>query len=361
MNVALITGITGQDGSYLAELLLEKGYEVHGVRRRSSSFNTGRIDSLIHDPYEKKTKLHLHYGDLTDSLSLLNIMQRVKPTEIYNLGAQSHVAVSFETPEYTANSDALGTLRLLETVRALKLTEKIRFYQASTSELFGAAEQIPQDENTPFNPQSPYAAAKLYSYWITKIYRESYGLYAVNGVLFNHESPRRGETFVTRKITRALARMYFGLQTKLVLGNLNALRDWGHAKEYVNAMWMMLQQKKPQDLVISTGEQMSIKQFCELCLVSFGVEIEWLMNARGEVGIIKHLQRPFGTKSVGDVLIETDDGYTRPSEVPNLIGNPALALKEMGWSAKISIKELASEMIKHDIMLAKAEAKLIEL
>ena len=344
---ALITGITGQDGAYLAEFLLNKDYEVHGLRRRSSSFNTGRIDHLYSDPYYADTSLFLHHGDMTDSSSLIRILQTVKPDEIYNLAAQSHVHVSFEEPEYTANSDAIGALRLLEGMRLLSLTST-KFYQASTSELYGEVKEIPQNEETPFNPQSPYAISKLYSYWITVNYRKSYGLFASNGILFNHESPVRGETFVTRKITRALARIYLGFQEKLILGNLDAKRDWGHAKDFVKAQWMILQHDTPDDFVISTGEQHTVREFVEKAAKLLGFEIEWKGQGINEVGI--------DTKTDKEI-VAIDEKYYRPSEVQTLLGDSSKAKKELGWSPETSFDELVKEMIDYDLKLAKQESK----
>ena len=342
---ALITGVTGQDGAYLAEFLLNKDYEVHGLRRRSSSFNTERIDHLYSDPYYSDTSFFLHHGDMTDSSSLIRILQAVKPDEIYNLAAQSHVHVSFEEPEYTANSDAIGALRLLEGMRLLNL-KKTKFYQASTSELYGEVKEIPQNEDTPFNPQSPYAISKLYSYWITVNYRKSYGFFASNGILFNHESPVRGETFVTRKITRALTRINLGLQEKLVLGNIDAKRDWGHAKDFVKAQWMILQHDKPDDFVISTGEQHTVREFVEKSAILLGYEIEWKGKGVNEVGI--------DTKT-GKEIIAIDEKYYRPSEVQTLLGDSSKAKKELGWSPESSFDELVREMIDYDLRLAKQE------
>lgn len=350
MKKALITGITGQDGSYLTELLLEKGYEVHGIIRRASSFNTGRIDHLYQDPHEEKRKLFLHYGDLTDSSSLTRIIKEVEPDEIYNLGAQSHVKVSFETPEYTGNSDGLGTLRILESIKLLGLEKKTRFYQASTSEMFGATPP-PQHESSVFYPRSPYGAAKLYAHWITKNYRESYGMFAVSGILFNHESPRRGATFVTKKITRAAARISVGLQEVLYLGNLNAKRDWGHAKDFVRAMYLMLQQQIPDDFVIATGTQYSVREFCELAFKEVGIELEWSGNGSEEKGI---------DKKTGKTLIEVDKNYYRPTEVESLLGDPSKAKRVLGWEPEISFKELVKEMMQSDIEDAKKELHLIQ-
>ncbi len=348
MKKALITGITGQDGSYLAELLLEKGYETHGIKRRSSSFNTGRVDHLYVDPHEKDRKFIMHYGDLTDSTNLIRIIQEIQPDEIYNLGAQSHVKVSFETPEYTANSDAIGALRILEAIKLLGLEKKTKFYQASTSEMFGAAPP-PQNENTKFHPRSPYGAAKLYAYWITVNYREAYGIFAANGILFNHESPRRGETFVTRKITRAAARIKLGLQDKLYLGNINAKRDWGHAKDYVRAMHLMLQQEKPYDLVIATGKQRSVREFCEIVFKELGIEILWRGEGADELGI---------DARTGKTIIEIDPKYFRPAEVDSLLGEAKKAKEILGWEAKISFEELVKEMVEHDLEEAQKELHL---
>lgn len=347
-KVALITGITGQDGSYLAEFLLEKDYEVHGMIRRSSSFNTGRIehlylDSWIQDMHEER-KLELHYGDMTDSSSIIRIIQQIKPDEIYNLAAQSHVKVSFEVPEYTAESDAVGTLRILEAVRLLGLDKSCRIYQASTSELYGKVQEVPQSETTPFYPRSPYGVAKQYGFWITKNYRESYGMFAVNGILFNHESERRGETFVTRKITMAAARISKGLQKKLYLGNLNALRDWGYAKDYVECMWLMLQHDTPEDFVIATGEMHSVKEFCELAFQEAGITLNWQGEGVEEKGI---------NKVTGDVLIEVDEKYFRPAEVEQLLGNPTKAKSLLGWNpTKTSFQELVRIMMAHDLRMA---------
>ena len=339
-RVALITGITGQDGSYLAAFLLDKGYEVHGIKRRSSLINTERIDHLYQDPQEHNRNFILHHGDLTDTTSLIRIIQEVQPDEIYNLAAQSHVAVSFEEPEYTANSDALGALRILEAIRILKLEKKTRYYQASTSELYGAVKEIPQNEKTPFYPRSPYGVAKLYSYWITVNYREAYGIYACNGILFNHESPVRGETFVTRKITRALARIKLGLQKNLFLGNLSALRDWGHAKDFVEAQWIMLQQKKPEDFVIATGKQHSVKDFINLASKNLGMKIEWIGKGLKERAIYK-----------GKEIIKIDPKYFRPTEVNTLLGDATKAKKKLKWKPKISFEQLVKEMIDEDLKL----------
>ena len=342
MKKALITGITGQDGSYLAEFLLKKGYVVHGIKRRASLINTDRIDHLYQDPHVKNPSLILHHSDLTDATSLIRIVQEVKPDEIYNLAAQSHVAVSFEEPEYTANSDALGALRILEAIRILKLEKKTKYYQASTSELFGAVRETPQNENTPFYPRSPYGVAKLYAYWITVNYREAYGIYACNGILFNHESPVRGETFVTRKITRALTRIKLGLQKKLFIGNLNALRDWGHAKDFVEAQWMMLQQKTPEDFIIATGKQYSVREFINVASKKLGMKINWRGKDLNEVGICN-----------GQEIIKVDSRYFRPSEVETLLGDSSKAKRKLKWSPKISFEQLVKEMIDHDLELAK--------
>jgi len=343
---ALITGITGQDGAYLAELLLEKGYEVHGVKRRSSLFNTDRIDHLYQDPHDKSPKFFLHHGDLTDSSSLIRIIQEVQPDEIYNLAAQSHVAVSFEEPEYTANSDALGALRILEAIRILGLEKKTKYYQASTSELFGEVQETPQNEKTPFHPRSPYAVAKLYAYWITINYREAYGIYACNGILFNHESPIRGETFVTRKITRALVRIKLGLQDCVYLGNIDAKRDWGHAKDYVEMQWLMLQQDKPEDFTISTGEQHSVREFIETAAKEVDIEIKWKGEGIDEVGI--------DTKT-DNIIVRIDKRYFRPTEVETLLGDSSKAKDQLNWQPKISFQELVSEMMLADLEEAKKD------
>ena len=346
MKKALITGITGQDGAYLAELLLSKGYEVHGIKRRTSLFNTNRIDHLYQDPHENAPRLTLHYGDLTDSGGLTQVVQQVQPDEIYNLAAQSHVKVSFEEPEYTANSDALGALRLLEAIRILGLEKKTRFYQASTSELYGLVQEIPQTERTPFYPRSPYAVAKLYAYWITVNYREAYGMYACNGTLFNHESPLRGETFVTRKITRALARIKVGLQSRLYLGNLDALRDWGHARDYVEMMWLMLQQPRPQDYVIATGEQHSVREFVEVAARLLGWRIRWEGSGADEKGYDQD----------GNLIVAIDPRYYRPTEVETLLGNAAKAKAELGWEPRIRFRELVEEMVSADLKSAERDA-----
>jgi len=347
-KTALITGVTGQDGAYLAELLLAKGYEVHGVKRRSSSFNTARIDHLYQDPHEKGARLHLHYGDMTDSTNLIRIVQEVKPDEIYNLAAQSHVQVSFDTAEYTANADAIGTLRLLEALRLLGLAEKTRFYQASTSELYGLVQEVPQSETTPFYPRSPYGVAKLYAYWITVNYREAYGMHASNGILFNHESPLRGETFVTRKITRAVAANQLGLQDILWLGNLDAKRDWGHARDYVEGMWRIVQQDKGDDFVLATGETNTVRTFVELAFAETGITLDWSGDGVDEVGRC--------TKS-GKTLVKVDPRYFRPTEVDLLIGDPAKAKRLLGWEAKTTLAELVSEMVREDIKAIAREAE----
>lgn len=349
-KVALITGITGQDGAYLAELLLSKNYEVHGIRRRTSLFNTDRIDHLYQDPHERGVSLTLHYGDLTDSSSLVRIIQQVQPDEIYNLAAQSHVAVSFEEPEYTANSDALGALRILEAIRILHLEKKTRFYQASTSELFGLVQETPQKETTPFYPRSPYAVAKLYAYWITINYREAYGLYACNGILFNHESPVRGETFVTRKITRALARIKLGLQDCLYLGNLNAKRDWGHAKDFVEMQWLMLQQPVPEDYVIATGVQHTVRDFVNAAAAELGLQINWQGKNEKETGSL------IGPgKAKARVIVRVDPRYFRPTEVETLLGDASKAKAKLGWAPKISFEELVSEMVREDLKAAERD------
>ncbi|MBC99003.1 MAG: GDP-mannose 4,6-dehydratase [Halobacteriovoraceae bacterium] len=354
MKKALITGITGQDGSYLAELLLSKGYEVHGIKRRSSLFNTERIDHLYQDPHESNRKLKLHYGDLTDTGNIIRLISDIKPDEIYNLGAMSHVQVSFDTPEYTANVDGIGTLRILEAVRMLGLTKKTKIYQASTSELYGLVQETPQKESTPFYPRSPYACAKIYGYWITVNYRESYNMYACNGILFNHESPRRGETFVTRKITRGLANISQGLDNCLYLGNLNAKRDWGHARDYVEAMWLMLQQDKPEDFVIATGEQISVRDFVTLSAMGLGIELEFQGKEESEIGIIKSVDSTIskGLK-VGDTIIKVDKRYYRPAEVETLLGDPRKAQEKLGWKPKYNIEQLCAEMIAEDLKTAK--------
>tara|TARA_B100001093_G_scaffold508842_1_gene571812 strand:- start:153 stop:1238 length:1086 start_codon:yes stop_codon:yes gene_type:complete len=351
MKKALITGITGQDGSYLAEFLLNKGYEVHGIKRRSSLFNTQRIDHIYEDPHTKDQNFILHYGDLTDSSNLTRILSEVKPEEVYNLGAQSHVAVSFESPEYTADVDAIGTLRLLEAIRFLGLDSKTKFYQASTSELYGLVQEIPQKETTPFYPRSPYAVAKMYAYWIAVNYREAYGMYACNGILFNHESPVRGETFVTRKITRALARISLGLQETLHLGNLDAMRDWGHAKDYVEMQWLMLQQDKPEDFVIATGVQYSVRDFVNFAWGHLGKNISWQGNGSEEKGY---------DKETGNLIVEVDPRYYRPAEVETLLGDPSKAKEKLGWEPKISLEEMVHEMMESDINIAKRDSLVKE-
>ena len=354
MKKALISGITGQDGSYLAEFLLEKGYEVHGIKRRSSSLNTERIDHIYQDPHLESKNLILHYGDLTDSANLINLIGSIKPDEIYNLGAQSHVAVSFETPEYTANVDALGTLRILEAIKSSGLSKITKLYQASTSELYGLVQETPQKETTPFYPRSPYGVAKLYAYWIIQNYRESYGIYACNGILFNHESPRRGETFVTRKITRGLANIVFGEQDFLYMGNIDALRDWGHAKDYVRMQWMMLQQDNPVDYVIATGIQYSVRDFIIMAAKKIGIELIFKGEGINEEGIIKSISGPYeGNLEIGSTIIKIDERYYRPSEVETLLGDPSKAAKELGWVPEISIDEMISEMMDCDIMNVK--------
>lgn len=359
---AIITGITGQDGSYLAEFLLEKGYEVHGIIRRSSSFNTRRIDHLYKDPHEKNVRLFLHYGDMTDSTNLIRLLQEIQPDELYNLAAQSHVRVSFETAEYTANADALGTLRLLEAIRLLGLEKKTKFYQASTSELYGKVVEIPQRETTPFCPRSPYAAAKLYAYWITVNYREAYGIFACNGILFNHESPRRGETFVTRKITRAATRILLGLQKKLYLGNLDAKRDWGYAPDYVKAMWLMLQQDEPADFVIATGETHSVREFCEEAFKCLGITITWKGKGVEEKGIVEEINTEYETPlKPGDVIIEIDPRYFRPTEVDILVGDASKAREKLGWKPTVTFKELVKIMVEYDLKLALKEKDRGEL
>jgi GDPmannose 4,6-dehydratase len=348
---ALITGITGQDGSYLAEFLLAKGYEVHGIKRRASSFNTDRIDHLYQDPHESGVKMTLHYGDMTDATNLIRIIQEVQPTEIYNLAAQSHVQVSFETAEYTANADALGSLRLLEALRILGLEKTTRIYQASTSEMFGKVQEVPQKETTPFYPRSPYGAAKVYAYWITVNYREAYGMHASNGILFNHESPVRGETFVTRKITRGLARIAGGLDQKLYIGNLNSLRDWGHARDFVEAMWLILQQDEPDDYVIATGKQHSVREFIDAAAGELGMDIEWKGSGLGEVGI---------DRNTGREIVAVDERYFRPTEVDTLLGDPSKAKKTLGWEAKTSFADLVKEMVAADDELVKRRAAVTE-
>ena len=359
MKKALITGVTGQDGSYLAELLLEKGYEVHGIKRRASLFNTQRVDHLYQDPHVNNRNFVLHYGDLSDSSNLTRIVQEVQPDEVYNLGAQSHVAVSFESPEYTADVDAMGTLRLLEAIRLLGLEKKTRFYQASTSELYGLVQEIPQKESTPFYPRSPYAVAKLYAYWITVNYREAYGMYACNGILFNHESPRRGETFVTRKITRGLANIAQGLEQCLFMGNLDALRDWGHAKDYVRMQWMMLQQEKPEDFVIATGVQFSVRQFIEWSAKELGITLRFEGRGADETAVVQSIE---GDKApalnVGDVIVRVDPRYFRPAEVETLLGDPTKAKEKLGWVPEITVQEMCAEMVREDLTAARRHALL---
>jgi len=358
-KVALITGVTGQDGSYLAEFLLEKGYEVHGIKRRASLFNTQRVDHIYQDPHVDNAHFTLHYGDLTDSSNLTRIIQEVQPDEVYNLGAQSHVAVSFESPEYTADVDAMGTLRLLEAIRLLGMEKKVKFYQASTSELFGEVQETPQKETTPFYPRSPYAVAKMYAYWIVVNYRESYGMYACNGILFNHESPRRGETFVTRKITRGLANIAQGLEKCLFMGNIDALRDWGHAKDYVRMQWMMLQQDEPDDFVIATGVQYSVRQFIQWSAAELGITMRFEGEGLEEKGIIASID---GDKApalnVGDVIVQIDPRYFRPAEVETLLGDPSKAKKELGWTPEITVQEMCEEMVAADLKVAQRHALL---
>jgi GDPmannose 4,6-dehydratase len=352
----LITGVTGQDGAYLAELLLGKGYEVHGIKRRSSSFNTDRIDHLYQDPHVSNQRFKLHYGDLTDSTNLIRIIQQVQPDEIYNLAAMSHVAVSFEEPEYTANADGIGTLRILEAIRILGLEKKTRFYQASTSELYGLVQEIPQKETTPFYPRSPYAVAKMYAYWITVNYREAYGIYACNGVLFNHESPLRGETFVTRKITRAISRIALGLQDCLYLGNMSALRDWGHAKDYVEMQWLMLQQDHAEDFVIATGVQYSVRQFVEFAAAELGITIAFEGEGDQEIGRVAKVEGDKARCKVGDVIVKVDPRYYRPTEVETLLGDPTKAKEKLGWTPKTQLRELVAEMVQADYTAAKRDS-----
>ena len=347
-KVALITGITGQDGAYLAKFLLSKGYEVHGIKRRSSSFNTSRLDNLYQDPHSNDVKFHLHYGDMTDATNLIGLMQKINPDEVYNLAAQSHVQVSFETPEYTANADGIGALRLLEAIRLLNMTKTVKFYQASTSELYGNSDIIPQDENTPFSPRSPYAAAKLYAYWITVNYRLAYNIFACNGILFNHESPIRGETFVTRKITRGVAAIKLGLQEKLYMGNLDAKRDWGHAKDYVEGMWLMLQQNQPDDYVLATGEAHTVRDFIENAFLEIGESIIWKGKGEEEIGL---------SKNTNKILIEVDKRYFRPTEVNYLLGDATKAKSILGWEASVKFSELVKEMVKEDLKLVDLEQK----
>jgi len=359
MKKALITGITGQDGSYLAELLLAKGYEVHGIKRRASLFNTDRIDHIYEDPHAAHPMLKLHYGDLTDTSNLIRILQEVQPDEVYNLGAQSHVAVSFESPEYTADVDAIGTLRLLEGIRFLGLEKKTRFYQASTSELYGLVQEVPQKETTPFYPRSPYAVAKLYAYWITVNYREAYGLYACNGILFNHESPRRGETFVTRKITRGLANIAQGLEQCLFMGNLDALRDWGHAKDYVEMQWLMLQQEQPEDFVIATGIQYTVREFINKTAAHLGIELAWEGEGVNEFGrVVSITGENAPALNVGDIVVKIDPRYFRPAEVETLLGDPTKAKEKLGWVPKITLDEMVEEMVAYDLDKAKQHGLL---
>lgn len=355
-KTALITGITGQDGAYLAEFLLGKGYVVHGIKRRSSSFNTDRIDHLYQDPHISERNFILHYGDLTDATNLIRIIQKIQPDEIYNLAAQSHVAVSFETPEYTANADGLGTLRILEAIRILGLENKTRFYQASTSELYGLVQETPQKESTPFYPRSPYAVAKLYAYWITVNYREAYGIYACNGILFNHESPIRGETFVTRKITRGLSRIAIGLQDCLYLGNLSALRDWGHARDFVEMQWLMLQQAQPDDFVIATGVQHSIRQFIQMAAAELGIVLRFEGEGESEIGVVVQVDREEIQCNPGDIIIRVDPRYYRPTEVDTLLGDPTKAREKLGWTPKVSLPALINEMVAADYAEAKKDA-----
>jgi len=359
MKKALITGVTGQDGSYLAELLLEKGYEVHGIKRRASQFNTGRVDHIYEDPHKAGQRFSMHYGDLSDTSNLTRILQEVQPDEVYNLGAQSHVAVSFESPEYTADVDAVGTLRLLEGIRLLGMEKKTRFYQASTSELYGLVQEIPQRESTPFYPRSPYAVAKLYAYWITVNYRESYGMYACNGILFNHESPRRGETFVTRKITRGLANIAQGLEDCLYMGNIDSLRDWGHAKDYVKMQWMMLQQEKPVDFVIATGHQYSVREFITWAAADLGITLRFEGTGVDEQGIVESVSGDNAPAvKAGDVIVKVDPRYFRPAEVETLLGDPAKAKSLLGWEPEITAREMCAEMVAEDLKAAKRHALL---
>jgi GDPmannose 4,6-dehydratase len=358
-KVALITGITGQDGSYLAEFLLEKGYEVHGIKRRASSLNTSRVDHIYQDPHVENSKFFLHYGDLTDTSNLTRIISQVQPDEVYNLGAQSHVAVSFDSPEYTADVDAIGTLRLLEAIRFLGLEKKTRFYQASTSELYGLVQEIPQKETTPFYPRSPYAVAKLYSYWIVVNYRESYGMYACNGILFNHESPRRGETFVTRKITRGIANISQGLENCLYLGNMDALRDWGHAIDYVQMQWLMLQQDQPEDFVISTGKQVSVRDFVKMSAEKAGIELEFTGEGINEIGTVKKVDKQVSPGiNEGDIIVRVDERYFRPAEVETLLGDSSKAKEKLGWIPNITVEEMCSEMVADDLDKARQHALL---
>jgi GDPmannose 4,6-dehydratase len=360
MPTALITGITGQDGSYLAEFLLEKGYEVHGIKRRASSFNTQRIDHIYQSPHVEHANFRLHYGDLTDTSNLTRVINEVQPDEVYNLGAQSHVAVSFESPEYTADVDGLGTLRLLEAIRFLGLEQKTRFYQASTSELYGLVQEIPQRETTPFHPRSPYGVAKLYAYWITVNYRESYGMYACNGILFNHESPRRGETFVTRKITRGIANIAWGLEPCLFLGNLDSLRDWGHAKDYVRMQWMMLQQETAEDFVIATGQQISVREFVRMSAAEAGIQLEFSGTGVDEIATVSEVSDPAKAPNVavGDVIVRVDPRYFRPAEVETLLGDPTKAREKLGWKCEITVEQMCAEMVACDLDNARKHALL---
>jgi len=360
MKVALITGITGQDGAYLAEFLLKKGYMVHGIKRRSSLFNTERIDHLYLDPHEKNINFKLHYGDLTDSTNLIRIIQEVQPDEIYNLGAMSHVKVSFETPEYTANADGIGCLRLLEAIRILGMTKKTKFYQASTSELYGLVQQVPQTESTPFYPRSPYAIAKLYAYWMTVNYREAYGIFAANGILFNHESPLRGETFVSRKITRGVARIVLGLQDQLYLGNIDSKRDWGHAKDYVEAMYLILQQEKPEDFVIATGKTTTVREFLTMSFEEVGIKLEFKGTGVNEQAVIVSCSNPNFKLPIGKVVLSIDEKYFRPTEVDLLLGDPSKAEKQLGWKPKYDLKMLVKEMMESDLELFKKDKYLKE-
>jgi len=360
-KIALITGVTGQDGSYLTELLLEKGYEVHGIKRRASSLNTQRVDHIYQDAHVETKNFFLHYGDLTDASNLTRIIKNVQPDEVYNLGAQSHVAVSFECPEYTADVDGMGTLRLLEAIRFLGLEKKTKFYQASTSELFGKVQEIPQKETTPFHPRSPYSVSKMYAYWIVVNYRESYGMYACNGILFNHESPRRGETFVTRKITRAITNISQGLEPCLYLGNMNSLRDWGHAKDYVRMQWMMLQQDKPDDFVIATGKQITVREFVRLSAQNVGIELEFSGEGLGETGTVVGVTGDNAKGvSVGDIIVKVDKRYFRPAEVETLLGDPSKAKEKLGWTPQITVEEICAEMVENDLAKAKQFALLKE-
>lgn len=358
-KVALITGVTGQDGSYLAEFLLEKGYIVHGIKRRASLFNTQRVDHIYQDPHIDNKNFILHYGDLTDTSNLTRILQQVQPDEVYNLGAQSHVAVSFEAPEYTADVDAIGTLRLLEAIRFLGLEKKTRFYQASTSELYGLVQEIPQKETTPFYPRSPYAVAKMYAYWITVNYRESYGIYACNGILFNHESPRRGETFVTRKITRGIANIAHGLESCLFLGNMDALRDWGHAKDYVRMQWMMLQQEQPEDFVIATGKQISVREFVRMTAKEAGITVEFSGDGVNEIATVTAVNNQLAPRvQIGDVIVKVDPRYFRPAEVETLLGDPTKAKQKLGWTPEITVEQMCAEMVSSDLDKARQHALL---